>query len=253
MNIYTKAEGRLGNNMIQYVFSKILSEETKSNFYLLFDLPEEFGLEYNKVFSYPKDACTLQEKWDGYNVKLYLNNELIDENISDIVSKLKTIDSNNLIVSGYFQNISYYYSKKDYIKSLFKLKKKKEIETLGIHVRKGDVSGTQNDLPNEWFTNMITKFPQHKKYVTTDDPNDDIVKYLIDNGCELYNDTPENTIIEFATFSDLILSQGTFSWWMGFLSDGKKHCLIPNTGWNSENSGIKLLPNDDSWFLYKNT
>ena len=60
----------------------------------------------------------------------------------------------------------------------------------------------------------------------------------------------KNTISFLAQHNKLILSQGTFSFWAGFLSNGEQIInAIPKTGWNSVNNGcgIDLLPQGDNY------
>lgn len=251
MEIFVNKEGRLGNNLFQYFFAKILSKETNSKFYTSFDLPSEFGLSYEKFNTPPNESCNLKEVWSGPNVSLNLNSKKIEENLEIIIENLKLIDCKNLSVAGYFQQHNYYIKHREFIRESFNYNFEKKENILGIHVRKGDIDGTDNDLPDSWFIDMVKKFPYHKKYVTTDSVQSEVVKKLQDLGCELYQNSPQKTILEFSNFSDLILSQGTFSWWMAFLSDGNKNFFIPKKGWNSENSSTNLLPELENWNYYK--
>ena len=251
MEIFIKKDGRLGNNLFQYFFGKILAQETNSNLYTNFTLPELFGLQTNFQFSPFPNSCGLEEEWNNDDYVLKFNGKEIDKNIEIIIENLKISNCEKLFVSGYYQNFDFYEKYTDMIKGSFKCTFGYVSDTLGIHVRKDDITNSVCDLPDEWFLQMVEKFPKHKKYVTSDSPNCKLVKKLIDLGCELYHDTPENTIQKFAGFSDLVLSQGTFSWWMAFLSKGKNHFLIPKTGWNSESAPQKLLPKLENWFYYK--
>ena len=57
-------------------------------------------------------------------------------------------------------------------------------------------------------------------YVSSDSPESDTVKYLLDNfNLKLYQETPENTIIFASMFEHKVLSLGTFSWWIGFIGN----------------------------------
>tara|TARA_R110002051_G_scaffold100986_1_gene171656 strand:- start:29 stop:760 length:732 start_codon:yes stop_codon:yes gene_type:complete len=57
-------------------------------------------------------------------------------------------------------------------------------------------------------------------YLSSDDPEDDRVKYLLDNfNLKLYEETPEKTIIFASMFEHKVLSLGAFSWWIGFIGN----------------------------------
>jgi hypothetical protein len=251
MQFYVYNEGRLGNNLFQYFFAKIISKKTNSEFFTSFSLPNEFGLDYKQFNDKPHNACKLTEEWQGPKVTLKLNSDIIPENLDIICDSITKLNCQQIELKGYFQQCSYYISERQFIKNSFTHNFDKQENTLGIHVRKGDITNTINDLPDLWFIEMVKKYPNHKKFVTTDSPNSNVVRQLLNLGCELYQNTPEKTILEFSTFSDLILSQGTFSWWMAFLCDGNKNFLIPSTGWNSDNSSINLLPKETNWNYYK--
>lgn len=243
------SQGRLGNNLFQYFFAKILSENLRTDFYIDFSLPTVFGLEYKNYQNTPPNISRLIEEWVSPEVHLMLNGQRISRDFDTILYNTKNLE--NLFLSGYFQQKKYYSNKRNEIRNSFKYEFKTIENTLGIHVRKGDIEDTINDSPDEWFIQMVEKFPNHKKYVTSDNTRNGLVQKLISMGCELYSDTPEQTILDFSNFSELVLSQGTFSWWMGFLSDGNKHLLRPNNGWNCENSTIDLILDDDNWNIYK--
>lgn len=225
--------------------------------YINFQIPKDFNLEYNFIDSFPtQNILYLKEEYKKYNPNepikfdLFLGDFLLEKKIDKIVSKIKELNPEILIIDGFFQLYDFYQEKEESIKNSFVFEKKFEKDTVGIHIRKGDIKGSDFELPNEWYIEMIKKFPKHKKIITTDSPNDDLIKLLMDEGCELYQDTPEKTIIRFSNFSDLILSGGSFSWWMGFLSEGNKYVLIPNKGWYTHDSDLKPYPNHNNWNYY---
>jgi hypothetical protein len=259
MKIYVKKNGRLGNNLFQYFFGKILASELNCELITEFELPSEFGLKnfYKNKVSLEK-VVLLREKYNVYNpkdsmrFKLMLNEVEILKDLNTIISEIKKLDNNiTLVLDGFFQIFSYYENYEDIIKNSFLLTEKIEKNTLGVHIRKDDIKNTDFELPDIWYINMVEKFPNHKIYITTDSPNDPLIKFLLNKGCQLYTDTPQKTILKFSTFSDLLLSGGSFSWWMGFLSKGKKYVLIPEKGWYTENSDAKPYPKKQDWELYK--
>jgi hypothetical protein len=248
MNIYVKTSGRLGNNLIQYFFGKILSQNIESNLYTDINLPVEFGLENHYGVLNTEGYSTLTEVWKGYQCNLLLDNIEIKKDINSIIESIKINNIKNIVLSGYFQEINYYESYRNFILDKFNYKKIKS-NSVGIHVRKGDIINSENDLPDSWFLEMAKKFKDKRRLITTDSPNHPLIKELLDIGCELYSENPEKTIIDFSGFEDLILSQGTFSWWMGFLSEGKKHVFLSKTGWIDNFEIYKFQ--DKNWIYYK--
>jgi len=251
MKVFVSPQGRLGNNLLQYFFAKILSDKLNAEVFTLFDLPNSFGLDYKKGERPQKNFCFLFEDCRGPYRSLLLNGKKIQDGWENIVDQILKLNVENVLVTGYFQIFSYFSEEKELIRKNFKFETKKQENVIGIHLRKDDISGTQNDLPDLWFEEMSSIFENHKKFLTTDSPECPIARRILSNGFELWESSPEETIITFSSFSDVVLSQGTFSWWIAFLSEGKKHNLIPETGWNSEKSRIKLFPKLENWIYYK--
>jgi hypothetical protein len=79
-------------------------------------------------------------------------------------------------------------------------------------------------LPLEYYEDAISKINFTKGYISSDTIEHEFCQKLINK----YNLIPFNSfspidVIDFAkNFKNIILSDGTFSWWMGFLSDNSK-------------------------------
>jgi hypothetical protein len=86
-----------------------------------------------------------------------------------------------------------------------------------IHVRLGDV---ENRNPGyEYYKNCLNKINFTEGFISSDSINHPIVQNIIkDFGLKVFDGTPVDTINFAKNFNNLILSQGTFSWWIGLLS-----------------------------------
>jgi hypothetical protein len=96
MIIFVKKNGRLGNNLFQYFFGKILASELNCELITEFELPSEFGLKnfYKNKVSLEK-VVLLREKYNVYNpkdsmrFKLMLNEVEILKDLNTIISEIK--------------------------------------------------------------------------------------------------------------------------------------------------------------------
>jgi hypothetical protein len=246
MNLFVSQQGRLGNNLFQYFFGYILAKQLNTDFNTLFKLPVSFIPNKEKkatVFD-----LIVNELYTKDKIQIEINGALIDKNIQLIAKEIKKYNAKNILVNGFFQDINYYLPHLQEILSLFKnseeckhIKNQTDLDGTGICIRKGDIAGTCFELPDEWYLKNAEKFKDTSLYITSDQINHPLCQQIIKNyNAKVIEGSAIQTILTLSCFKNLILSQGTFSWWAGILCEGSVYSMIPKTGWNSNDNFINL-------------
>jgi len=208
--------GRLGNQLFEYAFGRIIAENFGYKFthnLKAHELDNEFKLPRvipGKEIQQPVQTVNGIHTWAS---------DLL-ENILNDKSERK------ILLHGYFQKYIYYKNYKNKLKEWFKfdVNKFNFSNSIGVHLRKGDFKGSISDMPDDYFINILKNESFENIVVTTDEPNHPTV-FKIKNEFKnvlLFNDSPYKTLEAFVCFDKLIISHGTFSWWMGFLGKASK-------------------------------
>jgi len=246
MNLFISKQGRLGNNLFQYFFGYVLSKKLNCNFYTLFNLNLTF-LPNHEKYNTSYDLI-IEEVYEKDSIKFKINSKIIDKNLDILCDEIIKHKGSNILLHGFFQDINYYLPYIQNIQNLFKqtniynnIKEQINKNSTGIIVRKGDIINTENELPDSWYFLNAEKFKNESIFITSDTLNHPTCQHLIKH----YNavpiiDTPINTILIFSCFKNLILSQGTFSWWAGILCENNVYAMKTKKGWNSDDNFINL-------------
>jgi hypothetical protein len=211
MSISINNHGRLGNVLFQNITASILAKK--------FNLKV---LKYADSNEHQKIGLNYFNGDIEYSEKMTVS----DNNLLEI---LKTEKINmGLNIDGYFQLKDFVLEYKEDILSHFDL----NYENVGnndllIHVRMGDASHLNAGLG--YYTKAVENLNYNKGYIISEDKNT-IVQNLIDKfNFEYYNASPIDTINLAKNFNNIVLSKGTFSWWIGFLSKAT-NIIYPSGG-----------------------
>jgi hypothetical protein len=204
MSVSIKYNGRLGNNLFQcvaaYFFAKKFNLSITSNIIdNTFKFPQLNGLTYS-------------------NHKLIVN----DSNFLELLNS-ETIEPRHYIFDGFFQIKDFVLNYRNEIKSLFDLSyDKSNKDEVFVMYRIGDVEGVRQMLPIEYYQDALNKISSKSGYITSDSPNHpNVIKLSKEFNLTIYNNTPSETINFAKNFNNLVLSEGSFSWWIGILSNSK--------------------------------
>jgi len=246
---YLHVKGRYGNQLFPYMVGRIISYHLKFKFFnhtinhpdfMLHDIAEDSNNNSYNSYSTP--------------VQLLVG-EHPDFNIHDIIND---VTPRKIILDGYFQRKKFLLPFRDLTKEIFNFKK---IQTnkndLAIHIRAGDLyipNLSNNLLPAEYYDQAISMVPHDNITVCTDGPDQPLPTYIIKKyNCKVFHGNERDTLTFLASHNNLILSQGSFSFWAGFFCDGTVINAIPRTGWNSEQNknDIDLLIEKDNYKYIK--
>jgi hypothetical protein len=235
--IEIKYDGRLGNWLFQYCLASILSNK--------------FKLKID-------DTCTnFIEKNNILINKKYKNDVELENNKSNFKFHFTDFYKNKLNICSYYKNIllgvDNYYQNSELIDEYFDFYKNlyifpetelKNNEHVFCHVRLGDIQNIKNIvLPYEYYDEALSKLNFKKLFIASDTINHPIVKSLCDkyNG-EIFNGSPAETINFGSRFKKMVLSEGTFSFWIACVSDASE-ILIPSEE-RKKNYGIRKWHGD---------
>jgi hypothetical protein len=207
--------GRLGNAMFRNCAASILSKK--------------FDIKVDRYLNC-KELQILRPKFYKNGTKVYQN--VIDvryKNFFEILQQDNIDYGLNLKCPCQDENFVLVYKKE--ILNQFDLRyDQKQKDNLFVHVRLGDCI-QENRVPSlDYYVQAIEQTKFEKGYISSDTPSNDIVTYLMNRfNLTLYESQPTETINFAKDFGSLVLSKGTFSWWMGFLSQSKS-IFYPNGG-----------------------
>jgi len=200
--IQTNYIGRIGNNMFQYVFNRMIAERC--------------NLYFEETINHPY--------WKDCSSK----NFPIDVIPYDNDGKVKLSDS-MVKTAGYYQDPRIYDNNKDLIKSFFKYEIiKRNCNSVTAHIRLKDYYEFNNCvvIHPEWYVNIFKMLGCDSDYVTlyivSDDVNDSYMDNFKEFNPKFISGTPKEDF-QFILNSDItVIGNSSFSWWASWLSDASQ-------------------------------
>lgn len=209
--------GRLGNNLFQYCFGRILAER------LGYKLCAKPILHFPGTYARIEGAsCSHPEE--------HLSDQMIDLN-----TVLDDKTDRKIVLSGFFQRFEYYKDYQEQIRNVW-LNTGAEEEKVGrddlvVCVRRTDYTVIGWDLPFSYYQEAIERMDFERLYICADDKKDPWLKHF-----EKYRPilSDRNAMDDFnfiSSFDKIICANSTFHWWATFLSNASQIIMpIPARG-----------------------
>lgn len=223
--IRVKYEGRLGNNMIQYVAARLFSDRHNIPLGAQPNTFENFGA----FFQFPESTVS------NFAVEQVLQ-KVDDSNFASLLNTTN-IPRQHYHFNGYFQQREWLENNRTEILNLFqKPYALMDDDQVFVHYRIGDIANDWRMLPVQYYQKALDGMQINGGYIASDTIDHPNCKWLMDQyGLMPYNASPQTTIDFGSRSKNLVLSEGTFSWWMGFLNrGGNVVCNTRKRHWHGE-------------------
>lgn len=240
-----KIQGRLGNQLFQYAYAKVLAQKFHTTFFFLgykqFYANRYFEIETD---SYAKN---LLKAISFYIRKFFAAKEIMEDQFQHPDSNIR-MEQDDVIYNGFYQSAIYHHSQMaERIKKELKIRPafrinikdfvKNERPNIVVHVRRTDyvtfggdhVGGINLTLPLEYYQRALQQLPVDSCNVIflSDDMN--FVKENLQAPNAIYADkNSEITDFQLIMQADyLVLANSSFSWWGAYLNKTAKKVIAP--------------------------
>jgi len=157
MKVDTVYRGRLGNNLFQYAFSRIIAED------LGYSLNPYKG-EFESSFVNCKEPL-VSTKTESNN-----QHEFLTDGNFDFESVLNNKTTRTILCDGYFQKHSFYDNYRCKIKKWFELAPLSDFtvseKDIILHIRRSDFILSDSVLPFNWYDKILQAGSWGKIYIT---------------------------------------------------------------------------------------
>jgi hypothetical protein len=239
-----KVQGRLGNQLFQYAYARVLSEK--------FNTPW-FFLKYKDLYIQRYFDVEIDAPWTNRlkAVKFYLSRLMFPKEVSE--NQMETPETNirneqdGVIYNGYYQSEKYHLAamadllKKDLkVKAAYRINIRDYVPNnkpnIVVHIRRTDyvtwggphLGGYNLTLPLSYYQHALSLLPHDCNIVFLSDDMD-FVKENFHHENAIYSEK-NSEIVDFQLIMQadyLVLANSSFSWWGAYLNSGVKKVISP--------------------------
>jgi hypothetical protein len=240
-----KIQGRLGNQLFQYAYAKVLSRKYNTPFFLL----NRKDFYADKYFTIKADT-PLQNRWKA--IVFYVKNGgfpkvIVEDQFAQPNTNINH-ESDNAIYDGFYQSASYHHSQMQSelkqeltIKPAYQIHIKDFVQnekpTIVVHVRRTDyvtfggdhVGGINLTLPLSYYEQALNQLPTATSNVLFLSDDIEFVKDNFHFANALYAEK-NSEIVDFQLILQadyLVLANSSFSWWGAYLNTTVQKVIAP--------------------------
>lgn len=236
--VEVRYQDRLGNNLFQYCFARILAEELG------------LALRADPIPGFPRT----RERVDGLTVEegpaelLHGQRVAFHETLGDKTPR-------RIVVDGHFQRYEYYAPYKERIRTDWLVPAPQAVgpphpDDLVLHVRRGDYVMNKWVLPVEFYLGIAEQRRFRNLVIVTDEPNDPFFWNFKRFRPRFVRGTPLEDFWFLMHARRLVISPSSFSWWAAFLSKAEEIVFPVATFGAWTLPGLDLRIPDESRYTY---
>lgn len=234
--IEVRYKARLGNNLFQYCFGRILAQELN------------YALQAEPIPGFPGTTDSI------VGAKYESPEQLLTGQRIDLTAVLADRSPRRIVLDGWFQRYEYYRPFRDPIRKWLKFEQAAHVGEpqpgLVVNVRRTDYVQLGWALPFDYYREAIERLAPFSGplWIVTDDARDPFMRqfdrwrpqYFVGSGLE--------QLAFMSRAARLVMSQSTFSWWPTFLGTPERVvCPVPEFGcWgpNGDGGEVDLIERD---------
>jgi len=226
-------KGRLGNNLFQYSFGRILAQR----------LGFELRAEPIPGFAHTADVVAGDRHESPALVP--------GEHLVDVGRLSEARPPARIVLNGWFQRHEYYRPHRDQVRKWLAFDDTVTVpasrpDTV-VHVRRTDYVGNGWALPFSFYQEAMSRLRDPGEvWILADDPTDPFFRRF-DRWRPRYSRGTALADLRFMSAArQIVMSQSAFSWWASFLGDPERVlCPVPSFGiWASSGADVSLIERD---------
>jgi hypothetical protein len=217
IDVHYKA--RLGNNLLQYCFGRILAEQLG------------FALRAGPIEGFPNTAAPVAGAAHREPVQVLSGQKV------DLAAILADRTPRRIVLEGWFQRLDYYRAWRDRIRLWLAFDPAVRLPggepDLVVNVRRTDYVQLGWALPFSYYRDAIEMLlpPGGALWIVTDDRRDPFLRRFSPFKPRFFTGTAVEQMLFMTRAPRLVMSASTFSWWPAFLGDMDKIvCPLPAFG-----------------------